>query len=150
MSGGVLKVLGIIFIVIIAIILIGGFLFYNFFSVHVASVCVYSEEQGMQTMFSCTSNTDCKASFYQNAGNASSLPDPLKNKIDIILDDVALCTDSLCEFKNFSIIKNKGLIKDNFGGEISLVENCDREGKEHNIKLKIKEIITFLKQTNTN
>ena len=73
-----------------------------------------------------------------------------KNKIDIILDDVALCTDSLCEFKNFSIIKNKGLIKDNFGGEISLVENCDREGKEHNIKLKIKEIITFLKQTNTN
>ncbi len=141
---GFFAVLGIIFLIIILVLVVGGFLAYNYYSISVASVCIH--EYTTKAPVTCSSVDQCADFFYSNNINESNIPSELQGKIRVLVDEISSCNqEGLCEFSNFSLVKNKGVVKDQFGEGISLVESCD--GREISIDLKAKEALTIVKNS---
>lgn len=140
---GILKIAGLIFIVLIGIIFIGGFMIYNFASFEIASVCL-SDKTTISNV-SCSLEDSCSGKFFTSDSNSSgNTPVQIKEKFDEILNEASFCNDdNICEYRNISIVKDRGLIKNEFGGDIGLVDSC--EGISLSVRLKLKEIVEIAK-----
>ena len=139
---GILKIIGLIFLILIAIVLILVFIIYNFASLDIASVCI--SENGMQTNLSCSLKDDCTEFLKNNLGSSNEIPSVLNENINNLINQATSCNNGFCEVKNISLIKNSGLIKDKFEGDIPLTDNCD--GNKYDVRLKIKEIVRIIRE----
>ena len=123
---GFWKIIGITFLVLIILILTGGFILYNFVPLHIASFCVYDE--GTKIPFQCIENADCQNGLNQLLGNSGSIvniPGDIKNKLSPVIEEAILCVDKSCFLKNVLLIEGEGIASSYIGSEIPKVKSCE-------------------------
>ena len=130
-KGGILELLGFIFIILILLVLIAVFYFYNFYIFKEFRTCVSSQEQ--DTFFPCTSNEEC-IELAMNYSNISQeeIPQILQAEKTKILNEAIYCNNT-CRVRE---------IYGDFTG--SPVESCNFGDKEFLLQLKGEEIIKMI------
>lgn len=135
-----IKILLIIFGTLILLMIIGGFIIYNFMPIKVATFCVSNEVQ--QTALQCNSNQQCIGSLEEEKKQYLNIPEFLSPVADDLIKKSIYC-NNVCSIKKVKI--SHILFNINIDPLVFEKTNyCD--GEEVSVKLKIKEIVHLLKE----
>lgn len=144
---GFWKIIGITFLVliisVILIVVVGGFILYNFVPLHIVSVCIY--EDGVSIPIQCISDVECQDNLNQLLSNseALSLPDELKNKLSPVIQEAVLCVENYCFMRKVLLAEGEGIASNYIETDIPKTKVC--EGNKIDIKVYGKEIWNFYK-----
>ncbi len=137
-KGGILKILGIIFLVIIIIVAAAFIYVYNFHVFKKLMICITPEIE--ETEKTCVNNNDCTELIKQNL-NSNEMPAFLKEKIEETIDKAVFCEET-CKHRKYYT---------NFIGEDQReIENCAEGEEEISIEIRGKEglqILNLLKES---
>jgi hypothetical protein len=117
--GGVLAIIGAVFLILIVVLLIAGIYFYNFYVFKTLRVCV---GEAVDTTVSCGTTQDC-FDLVKELGVSFEFrdtPELINNKLDEILDMAVYC-DGSCFIREVRGFDYKS-------GEFEMIESC-REGE---------------------
>lgn len=130
-KGGILETLGFIFIILMLLVSIAVFYFYNFYIFKEFRTCVSSQEQ--DTFFPCTSNEEC-IELAMNYSNISQeeIPQILQAEKTKIFNEAIYCNNT-CRVRE---------IYGDFTG--NPVESCNFGDKEFLLQLKGEDIIKMI------
>ncbi|MEK6873415.1 MAG: hypothetical protein AABW91_01100 [Nanoarchaeota archaeon] len=145
---GFWKILGIIFLVLIIslffILIIGGFILYNYVPFHIVSFCVYDE--GVSIPIQCSTNIDCQNNLngiMNFTGGFVNMPDDIEKKLSPVIEESISCVEGVCFVRKILLIGGEGIVEKYIGNEVPKAKSC--EGKKIEISAYGKEIWKFYK-----